>query len=255
MTIVHCNSHGVPLQVRISDEFLLPQLARLLPFGTVIGASHDPEAQTFLLSPSVSSEQFTRDVMVYVANHGPDRVFLHAGVVGWQGRALLLPGPSFAGKTTLTAALVQAGATYYSDEYALIDHCGWVHPYPRDLQIRKPRGETQTSVPISALRGCTGEAPLRVALVVFAEYEAGALWDPQTVSHGLAVLEMLRHAIPVQRTPARVMSSLSEMLKGATACRSKRGEASLTARLLLASLDRIAMASAPAEPAGYLVAS
>ena len=36
--------------------------------------------------------------MVHIANHAPDRVFMHAGVVGWNQRALVLPGASFAGK-------------------------------------------------------------------------------------------------------------------------------------------------------------
>jgi hypothetical protein len=40
------------------------------------------------------------------------RLFVHAGVVGWRGRAILIPGRTCSGKTTLTAALVRAGATY-----------------------------------------------------------------------------------------------------------------------------------------------
>ena len=67
--------------------------------------------------------------MVHVANYAPDRVFVHAGVVAWRGRALVLPGTSFAGKTTLVAELVRAGAIYYSDEYAVLDEQGRVHPY------------------------------------------------------------------------------------------------------------------------------
>src|SRR5581483_1001800 len=43
-------------------------------------------------------------------------VFVHAGVVAWRGRALVIPGPSNSGKSTLVAALVAAGAAYYSDE-------------------------------------------------------------------------------------------------------------------------------------------
>ena len=32
------------------------------------------------------------DVKLYVAEWGHERIFLHAGVVGWEGRAILLPG-------------------------------------------------------------------------------------------------------------------------------------------------------------------
>ena len=55
-------------------------------------------------------------------------------------RALLIPGATFTGKTTLVQALVQAGATYYSDEYAVLDDAGLVHPYPRPLSIRSTDG-------------------------------------------------------------------------------------------------------------------
>jgi len=179
----------------------------------------------------------TRDLMVHVAEHAPDRVFVHAGVVGWRGSALVMPGTSFAGKTTLVAELVRAGATYYSDEYAVLDEQGWVHPYPRELQMRRTGEQEQRGVALEALGGSVGKVPLRVAQVVFAHYVEGGQWRPEPVSAGMAALEMLRHAIPVQRTPARVMATLAKMMETAMAVQSERGEASETARLLLAAMD------------------
>src|SRR5437867_4831683 len=63
----------------------------------------------------------------YVAEYAPNKLFIHAGVVGWRGRAIVIPGQTFTGKSTLVAELVRAGATYYSDEYALLDPQGRVH--------------------------------------------------------------------------------------------------------------------------------
>ena len=60
-----------------------------------------------------------------------DVAVVHGGVVAHDGRAILLPGPTHAGKSTLVAELVRRGAPYFSDEYALIDADGRVHPYPR----------------------------------------------------------------------------------------------------------------------------
>lgn len=58
---------------------------------------------------------------MYIAQHARNRIFIHAGAVAWQGRAIVVPGQSFAGKSTLVAALMRAGATYYSDEYAVAE--------------------------------------------------------------------------------------------------------------------------------------
>jgi len=187
--------------------------------------------------PCVLLDQLGRDLMVHVANCAPDLVFVHAGVVGWRGRALLLPGSSFAGKTTLVAALVRLGALYYSDEYAVVDRCGLVHPYARDLQAREEGRVEQVPLTAAELDGATGEAPLAVSHVIFAEYAVGARWKPGSVSAGEAVLEMMRHAIAVQRTPGRVMATLATMMERASALRGLRGEASETARALLSALD------------------
>ena len=55
----------------------------------------------------------------------------HAGVVGWRGRAIVIPGRSHAGKSTLVAELVRRGAVYYCDEFAVLHETGRVHPYRR----------------------------------------------------------------------------------------------------------------------------
>jgi hypothetical protein len=182
-------------------------------------------------------EHLASELMLHVSDHAPDRVFVHAGVVGWQGSALVLPGSSFAGKTTLVAELVRAGATYYSDEYAVIDGRGWVHPYTRDLRMRRPGSREQTSLAVERLHGCAGEAPLPVSHVVFTAYSESRDWRPEPLSQGLAVLEMLRHAIPARRTPARVMAILARVMETAVAWRSPRGEAAEAAAAMLAAMS------------------
>lgn len=63
-------------------------------------------------------------------------LLVHAGVVSLDGRAVLIPGEPDAGKSTLTAALVQHGFDYLSDEAARIDlRTGLVAPFPRCLAL------------------------------------------------------------------------------------------------------------------------
>ncbi len=75
-----------------------------------------------------------------VAAGAERRTFVHAGVVGWRGRAIVIPGRSRSGKTTLVAELVKAGALYLSDEFAVLDGRGRVHPFAKPLSIRGASG-------------------------------------------------------------------------------------------------------------------
>ena len=83
-----------------------------------------------------------------------------------------MPGRSFSGKTTLVRELVRAGATYYSDDYAVFDARGRVHPFPRQLSIRRNGAHVQERHPVESLGGVAGEMPLPVGLVAVTEYDA-----------------------------------------------------------------------------------
>ena len=50
-------------------------------------------------------EPLESDLQMYVAEWARRRVFVHAGVVGWGGQAIVIPGRSFSGKTTLVTPL------------------------------------------------------------------------------------------------------------------------------------------------------
>ncbi|HWB32972.1 MAG TPA: hypothetical protein VG714_07360 [Acidobacteriaceae bacterium] len=243
-----CAAFGVPFRLDAESPKLLAAIRECVPWGTAFLAPSDRErADTitaFTLPRAILSsnhraalDTLTRDLMTHVADHAPHHVFVHAGVVASHGRALLLPGATFAGKTTLVAELVRAGAVYYSDEYAVLDSTGLVHPYPRPLAMRAPGGNEQSPTPVDQLGGITGAEPIPAALVVFTRYAEDASWQPEPVSPGMAALEMLRHAIPVQRAPARVMAAFARMLQSAAAFQSPRGDAATTAQLLLAMLE------------------
>ena len=116
-------------------------------------------------------ERFGSLVALHVADNSRRLVFVHAGVVGWGGRAIVIPGRSFSGKTTLVAELVRAGASYYSDEFAVIDRQGRVLPYPQPLQLRDPHTYRQTRCPVRKLGGTAGDVPLPVGLVLFSKYK------------------------------------------------------------------------------------
>ena len=179
---------------------------------------------------------FNKHAELLTAFRARDGLFVHAGVVGWRGRAIVVPGRSMTGKTTLVEALVEAGATYYSDEFAVLDRQGLVHPYPLPLSIRGANGQPGQKTPVEALGGQAGEAPLPIGLLVVTQYQEGARWRPRSLSAGQALLALMDNTVAARREPCYSMPILREAVIGARVVQSKRGEAGRAARAILRQL-------------------
>lgn len=172
----------------------------------------------------------------YVAQMSPDRIFVHAGVVAWKGKAIVIPGSSHSGKTSLVTALLAAGATYYSDEFAVIDDRGRVHPYLRALRIRD-QDDLGRRVTAEEMGARSGRGSLPVGLVASTRYEAGARWRPRRLSHGEAALELLSHTVPARFRPRQVLRVLDAAARPALALKGRRGEAAEVAGSLLEAME------------------
>ena len=178
-------------------------------------------------------EALERDLQLYVAEWARRRVFVHAGVVGWQGRAIVIPGRTMTGKTTLVKALVDAGATYYSDEYAVFDEHGRVHPYLKPMSVRKNGDGNAEEILPEALGGTSGVKPLPVGLVVATSYREAARWRPRQLLPGRAVMALLDHTVSVRRKPERALTTLRQVVADALVLKGARGEAEEVAKVLL----------------------
>ncbi len=185
-------------------------------------------------------EALESNLHLTIAGAARGRLFVHAGVVGWRGRAIVLPGRTFSGKTTLVAALVRAGATYYSDEYAVFDARGRVHPYPIALSLREEAGERSQKCPAEALGGLLGAEPLPVGLVVLSRYQPGGRWRPRLLSPGQAMLELLANTVAARRRPKGALATLQQVVSHAPILKGTRGEAKETVGALSDKLDWIA---------------
>jgi hypothetical protein len=177
-------------------------------------------------------ERFEADLQLCVAEAARRRVFVHAGVVGWKGRAVVLPGRSFSGKTTLIAELVRAGADYYSDEFAVLDPEGRVHPFARPLAVRGV-GFRQRKVSVAELGGSAATKPLPVGLVVVSEFREGSRFRPRTLTPGQGSLALLANTVPARRRPAEVLETLEKVVRAADIVRGARGEAAEAAAKIL----------------------
>ena len=171
----------------------------------------------------------------HVALEAREFIFIHAGVVADGERAIVMPGRSFAGKTTLVRSLIEAGAVYYSDEFAVLDEMGRVHPYPKRLSFRPPEG-VPVDYRVDELGAIAGVQPLPIGLVVAAQFRPEAQWDPHTLSIGAGALALLENAVPAQDRPEQTIRYISRAIASATVLEGDRGEADETAGQLLDAL-------------------
>lgn len=183
-------------------------------------------------------EMFESNLQIYVAEMSPHKVFVHAGVVGWHGKAILIPGRSMSGKTTLVRELIRAGARYYSDEYAVLDERGRVHPYAKPLAIRNVETMRQAKYKVEELGGLVGTDLLPVGLIVVSQYKRCARrWRPRRLSEGRGALELLDNAVSVRRQPKKAIAALQQIVCRAPIIKGTRGEASEVVEAILASLN------------------
>jgi hypothetical protein len=213
-----------------------PELRRGLRHFHLVYAGSGRVARTHDLDDALRA--LSADIDAALAQWGPGYVFIHAGVVGWKGRAILLPGRSFSGKTTLVADLVRVGATYYSDDYAVLDAAGRVLPFARPLSVRGADPLAPTPTDPASLGGRTGSEPLRPALVVVTAFVAGEVWRPRPLSPGRTLLGLTDHAVAARWRPGDVLSFLGRIAPGLHGCAGPRGESAETARAILAYFDR-----------------
>jgi hypothetical protein len=150
---------------------------------------------------------------------------------------LLIPGRSFAGKSTLVAELVRAGAAYYSDEYAVLDAAGRVYPFAKPLALRQTDLNKQTKYAAAELGGIAGVRPLPVGLIMVTEYRTGATWRPRRLSAGRGALALLANTVSARSYPDRALAVLHRVVARAPVLKGPRGEAKAVVESVLEYLD------------------
>ena len=168
---------------------------------------------------------FTMHAEFLIAQRATDHLFVHAGVVAWRGSAILMPGRSFAGKTTLVRTFLEEGATYYSDEYAVLDAAGRVNPYPRPLAVRCEIPPRTQLVPAEAFGARTGVEALPVHFVLVTTYCPGSRWRPRHLSQAQALLRLMANTVAAQGSPAHSMPILRQAVAHARGLGGPRGDA------------------------------
>lgn len=246
-------SHGVRIRVTSDLPEVEERIGDLLPPGWQPCPIDAAEESFGLISDGDGAYVFTRgdspvasnlgfdfglmmietQIRIYLGKEAPNRIFVHAGAVAAGDRAIILPGRSFAGKTTLVEAFVRAGATYLSDEFAVLDDQGLVHPYLTRLSIRE-RGAAapapldppppSTHLHIAELGGVSAETALPVGAIIVTTYGPEAAWAPQELSPGRAALALLNNTVAALFRHEEALPVLKRATSGALLLEGERGE-------------------------------
>ena len=182
---------------------------------------------------------FDTIVRVSVGESAKNFVFIHAGAVGWKGRAILFPGDSFTGKSTLVAALVKNGAEYYSDDFAILDSEGLVQPFARAISMRTDDGNyVPYELSIEKLGGAVGKKLIPVGLILFTAYGARKKWSPKFLTPGHGILELVPFILSFKPQPEFSLKVLNKVIDNAIIASSSRGNADYFAKTLLGFFDK-----------------
>lgn len=152
----------------------------------------------------------------------PGFTAIHAGAVEIAGKVLLLPGGTHAGKSSLVAELIRRGATYFSDEFALIDSQGHAHPYPRPLMLRTPDSDRQVATLPQDLPA-TASAP--IAWILGLKFSPGSAWNVTAIPQSEALLMLLQNTPHLLAEEPGILESLGRAVAGAHCLAGSRGEA------------------------------
>jgi hypothetical protein len=254
-------SYGVSVEIRVTEPAaLVPVRLRLPPGWRPAKASGSGPRYSLVVGNQVAPSGLDRLNLLFRGNSlisaayklesvlgalesdldlqvaklaAPDRIFLHAGVVGWDGHAIVVVGRPQSGTSTLVAELLRAGASYYSDQYAVLDGDGRIHPFARSLWLSAGAGSNPVRYRVEELGAKAGTHPLPAGLVVLARHRPGARTRlaPLTPSAGAA--ELMAATECAGSHPGPALAAIRRTLAEAWVLKGVRGEAKEIVPLLL----------------------
>jgi hypothetical protein len=110
---------------------------------------------------AVAGSELMGEVMHLLARDATGGLVLHAAAVTRNGQAILMPGPTRHGKTTMSAWLAAHGCGYLSDELVFVPAGSTrIHAFDRPIQVRRD------SAPLVV----TSEGPFRAEGAIVGEH-------------------------------------------------------------------------------------
>jgi hypothetical protein len=185
------------------------------------------------LAVRVALTQLSRDITrVLVDRREGTHVLLHAAglLSSFDGRCVVLVGPSGAGKTTFARAHQRDG--YLTDELALVDSAGMVAPYPKPFSVVTADRVKDERAPASAVRTAR-----RLGALIVLDRVAEPTLPTATrldLAESLAAIVPHTSRLSSLHDPLTCLARLIEMCGGAVRLRySEAGDVDLESLLVL----------------------
>jgi hypothetical protein len=199
--------------------------------GRVLVQLEDAGLYRIVLDGQPDSEKSAMDDVMPVVNRAvvtafirarPDLVWLHAGAMKSEGRALVLIGGWGHGKSTIAASLLNRGWTYLSDDIAPFDPANLtVHPFPEMPRVRRNPGALLDRAAVARLPkfdvglndATIARAPSVCAGLIFPKYDGEGANRVYPCPPSVAVLKVLESCLSFahhREVALRFASSLAQ---------------------------------------------
>lgn len=172
---------------------------------------------------------------LFAAEHLTERVAVHAALIVTDRGAIVVPGATHSGKSTLARAARDRGLRVLGDEYALVDVAnGTVQGWPRPLRHRTPTGIER--IPLDTSEEAAAFVDHDVVLIADLAFSH----DPPSLtptSRSEMVIHVLLNTVCAAVRPEDSFRAALALTDGAMLLAGTRGEAESTLDMLLDVLD------------------
>jgi len=168
----------------------------------------------------------------HLADRSRGGVLFHAAALYYQGRGLILPGRTGAGKSTLTCWLLSRGFGYMSDEFAFLP-TGDLNlvAFPRPLNIKRTaiehirpllripdrglalEGSSSTVISSECLSSARVQSQIRLGLVVLPRFQSGIDYSFESVDLGQAGLELMESVLNLRNLARHGLPEIAHLIR------------------------------------------
>jgi len=171
----------------------------------------------------------TDRIVFHIADKSQDVHCLHAASVASNGRAIVIPANSGAGKSSFTTWLAANGFDYLTDELILVDKDACLQGVARPIQMKfhglkaveslisEPsliqKGKFATALPIACLGGVVAQDRQKLAMFIFPKYEKNKEYSLRKLSSAEAGMRLMANHVNARNLEGHGFRAMMEIIR------------------------------------------